>query len=75
MNRYVLTAINIFCYFATAALLSLFICVYSVSTDTDSPEGLQLHQCMDTANTLAPDADTKLLIQRGCIGNYIISAG
>lgn len=74
MKQHAITAINVFCYFATASLLSLFIWVYTGPAD-DSPEGIQLHQCMETARALSPDADTKLLIQRGCFGNYLISIG
>jgi hypothetical protein len=74
MKQHVITAINIFCYFTTAAILSAFIWVFTGPADT-SPEGEQFHQCMDTAKTLAPDADTKLMIQRGCFGNYLIGVG
>jgi hypothetical protein len=74
MKQHAITAINIFCYVTTAAILSLFIWVYTGPAD-DSPEGTQLHQCMETARALSPDADTKLLIQRGCFGNYLIGVG
>jgi hypothetical protein len=74
MKQHVITAINIFSYIITATVLIFGIWVYSIPDD-DSPEGTQLNQCMETARTLAPDADTKLMIQRGCFGNYLISFG
>jgi hypothetical protein len=73
MKQHVITAINIFSYIITATVLIFGIWVYSIPDD--SPEGEQFHQCMETARTLAPDADTKLMIQRGCFGNYLISFG
>jgi len=74
MKQHVITAINIFSYIITATVLIFFLWVFTGPADT-TPEGEQFHQCMDTAKTLSPDADTKLMIQRGCFGNYLISVG
>lgn len=74
MKQHVITVINVLSYIIAATVLIFFIWVYTGPAD-DSPEGIQLHQCMETARALSPDADTKLLIQRGCFGNYLIGVG
>lgn len=70
---YLKTGISIFCYIFTASVLIYALILWIViGSDTTSSEGLQLHECMDLANTVASDRDSKWLIQKGCLGNYII---
>ena len=73
MHPTIIKVINIICYAITAAFISFALWIGIAAGD--SPEGQQYDQCMQTARDLAPDADTKLLIQRGCLGNYMISFG
>ena len=71
--KYLKLGINVFCYIFTAAVLIYALAIWIViSSDDGSTEGIQLHECMDLASTVASDRDTKWLIQKGCLGNYII---
>lgn len=71
--KYLKLGINVFCYIFTAAVLIYALAIWLIiGSDTTSTEGVQLHECMDLANTVASDRDSKWLIQKGCLGNYII---
>ena len=73
MNTALLKKIgNIICYIITALTVGL---VLWIASAPPSLEGDEYKMCMETANTLAPDADTKYLIQRGCFGNALIKLG
>ena len=73
MNKDLLKKVgNIFCYTVTAFVFGVILWIVFAPPSQD---GIEYEQCMDTARTLAPDADTKYLIQRGCFGNYLIKVG
>lgn len=64
--------INLFCYVFTASILLYALTIWTVVALDTSPPGLQLHECLQLSDTLAPDHDTTRMIQKGCLGNYII---
>lgn len=73
MKENLLTALNITCYIITATVLIFVLWVFTGPEDT-SPAGIEYHECIETAKTIAPDNDTRWLIQKGCMGNYLIHA-
>lgn len=73
MKQNITTVLNICCYTITALVLIFGIWIFSGPDDT-SPAGIQYKECVATADALAPDRDTKWMLKKGCMGNYLIHA-
>ena len=71
--KYLKLGIDVFCYIFTASVLFYALALWiAIGSDDTSSEGVQFRECMELASTVSSDRETKWLIQKGCLGNYII---
>lgn len=68
-----LKKLNIFCYFITALVLVFVICLIATPADV-SEEGAQFDNCMETARLISPETKDRWVLQKACIGNYLINS-